>query len=528
MVRSYAAVFDRAHREVVSGRFVRQVGELNHPPAEVAGVSLFPVTLGHHEPGIGAFVSEDEALEYRQEIRRLEAGRAKPRPARQRPHTVPVTGMKVFIACPIWVASAENEWAEDLARGLRLAGLDARLLITEETTPLVTIPGPRLDPPADVPMEMLKPAGADGWGARWGALTRLLESSAPCFYLPNYDWRHACITPVLGRDVMVVGIVHAATGPYLEQVRRLGASLNAVVATNMPAARRIGHELEDLLDRLVMIPHGLIIPGPDLSAEGDPTAPVLVLIGPGGVTDAEGLVAQLATPDTPVTVVLVDDPQGLLQEPCGVEGVTVCRPNHHQWTRLCRASSVVVTTLDPAIERRVVEAMAHGCVPVVADRAIETDAKAVVVDGHNGLRVRGGTADVVAAVRRIRSEPGLHAALRQRARAAGAEHYRTDQMTATFVELFSRIRADVLHGVTPDRSGRIEMPPQSVDGIDILPIPRDFDTPVGRFPSEADAERFQAERTPQLDGPGGGLSTSSVRESRYVMRVLNQVRRIRS
>jgi hypothetical protein len=77
-------------------------------------------------------------------------------------------------------------------------------------------------------------------------------------------------------------------------------------------------------------------------------------------------------------------------------------------------------------------------------------------------------------------------------------------MIATFVELLGRLRRESIDGVVPERSGRIEMPPASLDGVSILPIPRDFDSTCGRFPSKADAERFLAERTlrgERLDEP---------------------------
>ena len=183
-----------------------------------------------------------------------------PAPTLPPPTWVPVTGLPVFIDCPVWVESGANEWAEDLARGLRAVGLDARLLFTEENTELVRIPGPRPALPSDVPVERLTPLGDDCWGARWGTLTHLLESHAPCVYLPHYDVRHSGVSTLLPQDVMVVGTVHGARGVDLEHVTRLGFAWNAVVATNTQAADELraalpalARELEVTLERIVPV-----------------------------------------------------------------------------------------------------------------------------------------------------------------------------------------------------------------------------------------------------------------------------------
>ena len=148
-----------------------------------------------------------------------------------------------------------NSWCEDLVRGLRGAGLNARLLLTEESTDLVSIEGERLVRPGDLPVDELRVNGRDNWGARWGAMIRLLEEAAPCIYLPTYDWRHSCVVPALSDGVLVVGTVHDTEALYTEHAERVGHYWNAVVATSRPIARYIRERLPLLERRLATIPH---------------------------------------------------------------------------------------------------------------------------------------------------------------------------------------------------------------------------------------------------------------------------------
>ncbi len=64
MVTSYLEVFDRAWGDASAGRFVRRRAPLSPLPAEVAGVSVFPVATPHVVPDLGAFPSLEDAEDY--------------------------------------------------------------------------------------------------------------------------------------------------------------------------------------------------------------------------------------------------------------------------------------------------------------------------------------------------------------------------------------------------------------------------------------------------------------------------------
>lgn len=488
MVASYADVFARAHADDVAGRFIRPTGELSHPPADVAGVSLFPLALTHHEPGVGWFPTDDDARDYEREL-------TMPHDVAEAAHQeAPIDGMPVLIACPVWIESGVSRWAEDLARGLRAAGLDARLLLTEEGTALVTIPEARLNRPDDVPCETLPLAGPDdGWGARWGAMLRLLERSAPCIYIPHFDWRHSCVTPLASKDVMVFGIVHSGEPLYVEHAHRLGRSWNGVIATNRQALDSLRRLVPELADRGAAIPHGLAlqleaIHGAPAKGEG----PVAMLVDTSRVHDFEQLAARLRTAGLTCVAVLAGDAaaSGDVLRNCGAD--TLVRPNRQEWLRLCAdAVACVAVVASPDAERLLVEAMSHGAVPVVL-AADASDGAAGRADAHLPSPTTVDAA--VDWLTRLASDTELRGAHASRARAAAADgRYAIDQMVASFIQVFRRARSRVDRGVLPERWGRIEPPPAAIDGMDILPVPMVHETERGVFPSEFDAKRFEEE-----------------------------------
>jgi len=228
------------------------------PPQAVSGIGLFPVLLPHVHPELGPFPSPEDAEDYEGQVR---VSAVETQPAAT-PVRAPrrITGrsladVRVFVSAPVWSANGVSAWSEDLVRGLRQSGVDARVLLTEESTRLVRIDEPRRPRPSDLPFEELHLAGNDNWGARWGAMIRTLEAAAPCIYFPTYDWRHSCVVPALSNRVVVVGTFHDLEGLYTEHAARLGAFWNGVVATSRPIERHILRRLPELVPRLATIPH---------------------------------------------------------------------------------------------------------------------------------------------------------------------------------------------------------------------------------------------------------------------------------
>ena len=97
--------------------------------------------------------------------------------------------IKVILGATYWTLNGVNIFSVNLARGLRGRGIDARILLTEERTSLVTVNDAALERPVDIPFVELPVEPGHSWGAHWGATVAYLENQAPCIYIPNSDWR---------------------------------------------------------------------------------------------------------------------------------------------------------------------------------------------------------------------------------------------------------------------------------------------------------------------------------------------------
>ncbi len=495
MVTSYLEVFDRAWGDASAGRFVRRRAPLSPLPAEVAGVSVFPVATPHVVPDLGAFPSLEDAEDYDDEIRTLARNTARQRFAPSRRSPASLEDVRVIVASPVWTHNGVNLWSEELVRGLRIAGVDARLLLTEESTRLVTIDEPRMARPADVPVEELQVTGADNWGARWGAMVRTLEAAAPCIYIPNYDWRHSCVAPALSGRVAVVGLLHDDGPLYAEHATRLGDYWNGVVATSRQTARHLRQASPRLSDRMCTIQHGVRVP----TALGDRAWGVsggTLLIPPetcgGGVLS---FIRAIVESGRGWSIVAVDPPEAD-RERLAAAGVRLAiRPGRLAWLELCASShAVVIAGSDPATRPPVVEAMAHGCVPVTvgsespdssAGRRLR-DTGITVPDG----RRHGAVGRLQALGQDADKWKEMAAAAHRMARETA---FRSDQMIAEFLDLFQHVCADADSGFFARRRGAVLPPPAVVDGTSVFPVPLTHATEAGSFPSAEDEASYLAE-----------------------------------
>jgi len=511
MVASYRRVFARAWNDARTGRFVRPQGPISPPPPQVAGISLFPVPLPHLEPDLGAFPSVDDAADYFDQVRTgpretaVKPGAAEER-IREAASRILLDGVKVFVSAPVWTINGVNVWAEDLARGLRHVGLDARLLLTEEATDLVCIEGPRISRPSDVPMDELRVSGQDTWGARWGAMLRMLEDAAPCVYFPSYDWRHSCIVPRLSNQVTVIGSLPVADGDYTEHAQRLGHCWNAVVALDRSVELHVRKRLPHLDDRLLTIPHGFNAPVELTPRPVDPEGLSTVLVVTAGL-ESEALLVwiktlarQLSRAGSGFRVVLLDPPQSLRDSLAETGARVVLHASRQDWSELCRNSRfVVANTLLGDGKRLVVEAMGHGCIPVLPEAGLGDEY--LVRDRDSGVVVPDDRAETAVA-RMIELVPNAALLGEMAARAHAAARragFCMDAMVEAYLELIRREMAKVAVGEFRRRRGPILPPPASVDGASIFPVELRHRTGFGRFQSPEDALRYREEY-----GPGRG------------------------
>jgi glycosyltransferase involved in cell wall biosynthesis len=498
MVARYGEVFDRAWQEARSGRFTRPRAPLDHPPAVVAGVSLFPVGLDHDEPELGAFPSPDDAEEFRDQLDATVPGARRPTPQRAyRPGTASgwpsLRAVPVFVSAPVWTAHGVNHHAEDLVRCLGAHGMDARLLLTEESTALVTIDQPRMARPTDITIEELTLRRGENWGARWGALVRRLEAAAPCIYLPGYDWRHAAAVPLLSRRVVVVGTIPEVNPLYFEQAARLLGRWDGMVAGSRDVARHLRRDVPGLRDRLVTIPHGVEVPADPIERADDGKPVSIVVIGDGGPMAHEGVVVLASSFREQAgsgVLTMVDPGESAWSTGLPIRVDSLTRPNRQQWLAACRHADVVVALDDRHdTRRRLIEAMGHGALPVAIGAG---DVGGLIRHGESGFLGPSGMApaDAAAIVASWRDPVARRRLLHAAHQAARASDYRADQMAVAYLDLFARLLHGSRRAARPGRRLPLCPPPASVDGIGVFEVPLPCHTSVGPFPSEDDVRAF--------------------------------------
>ena len=504
MVAAYRAAFERARRDVASGRYRRPRGALNHAPAQLGGVGLFPPPLRHAVAGTGAFPElddfedfEDELLQHRRETgpqrRRWQALAA----CAQRQD---LQGLPVFVSAPVWTANGVNDGSEVLVRHLTGAGLDARLLLTEEDTDLIRIDSPRMALPADLRTERLRVRGRDSWGARWGALRRLLESAAPCVYMPNHDWRHAAVVPMLPRNVIVIGHVHDDGPLYREQAQRLAGAWDALVWPDRAQARHARQAWPALARSSCAIPPGLHLPAPGPPQALPTLSPAQFLWLAHGHESAEqqawlvALARQLQGLPVPARHRAINPPQAILAAltDAGIE--VVSQPLRGDWLAWCGQSRfVVVADATGSAWPLMLEAMAQGCVALHPGTA---PASAAVPDRHSGLFAPDGTvAGLVQAVRAACADPaGLQALAAGACTQARRAGYSEARMGQAYLGLIRDCLAAAETGLFKRPPGPLAPPPAKVQDATVFPVDTPYRHPVyGVFPSEADARDFAFE-----------------------------------
>ena len=378
--------------------------------------------------------------------------------------------------------------------------MDARLLLTEEDTELVNIDSLRRALPADLRVERLRVRARDSWGARWGALRRLLENAAPCVYMPNHDWRHAAVVPMLPRGVIVIGHVHDAGPHYREQAQRLAGAWDALVWPD-PAQARLARQAWPALARPSrVIPPGLHLPTPAPLQALEFSQPAQFIWLAHGHESTEqqawmvALARQLQDLPIPARHRAINPPQAIIQA-LGQAGIEVVnQPLRSDWLTWCGQSQFVVVAdaAGPAWPL-MLEAMAQGC---VALRPGMAPASAAVPDRHSALYAGDGSiAGLVQALHVACADPArlqaLAAAACIQARRAGCSE---TQMRDAYLGLIRDCLAAAEMGLFQRPASPLLPPPPTVQGQSIFPMDTPHHHPAyGVFPSEADVHDFAFE-----------------------------------
>ena len=404
---------------------------------------------------------------------------------------------RVIVGATYWTLNGVNVFSANLVRGLRARGIEAEILLTEQDTERITITDAAMARPADVPMATLPVERWHSWGAHWGAMVRYLEDRAPCVYIPNSDWRHSCVCPLLSDDVRVAGVVHSDDPMHYDHVRRLGRYWNAIVTTS-PAIRRKTLAIDPAYaDRTQVIPIGVDIPSHPPRREPIDGAPLRVIYAgmlkqhQKRIFDLPKIIDAAVRRGLTLSVTIAgsgpqEDELRQACEPFVRQGIVhfAGLVEHSRLLALLETHDVFIMMSEfEGMPNALLEAMGRGVVPLVTD--IESGIADVVRDGRNGHAVPVG--DVVAFAERLEHLSRDSAHRRDAAALAYETVVNGKFRIADMVDAYARLCSDLIAPsgrVAFQRPrGTLSHPPREIDGIGLFPVDLEYEVPgVGAFP----------------------------------------------
>ncbi len=415
--------------------------------------------------------------------------------------------LPVFLSVPFPAVNGITVYSINLARGLSRLGYPARILLTETDTSLVTYDERVLAIPDDLLVERLPVSRLDGWGARWGALVRLLHANAPCVYIPNSDYRQSVVSPALRPEVLIVGVAHADEPLHHDHVARLGEHWDSLVCVSRAVADKVLERQPGLEPRLAVIRNGIEMPAayPLERAFAGP----LQLIYHGAfkqqqkrILDFPDLLRAVRRRgvDARLTLIGSGPDEAALREAARdleAEGRLIIEgpaPNETLRRRLPRYHVYLLNSEFEGMPQALLEAMASGCVPIISD--VSGGAREVVRDGANGYFV--GVGDLEAFAERV----GRLDADRQRLASMSRRAYesldelglRLESMARAYDDLFVTLSRDHRSPRAGSGPRSIAAPPAAVEGVAVFEVPLPVRHPgLGRFPSWGDLLDFRWE-----------------------------------
>ena len=386
---------------------------------------------------------------------------------------------KVIIGLPRWQTIGPAIFADRLVRALLAHGHDARVLLTEVDSTLINPSQPIETPPEDLPCDKLPCGSNDTWGQRWEALERFLEEQAPCIYFMLHDWRNNIVASRLSKRVKLIGLVQADSELELNQAMRLGRYWDAIVAVSEPIQFKLCTHLPDIAPRILTIRNGVptVESIPLKSSDGPLTIAYSgeLRVGQKRLDDMIAIAHQLDLLGIDYKLTLFGDGphrQALeAQCPSLIEkGRVVFRGvlgSEQLLQELSEHHVFLLTSEYEGLSIAMLEAMSRGCVPVTSKL---TSQSYLVQNNKTGLTAKVGDVEgFVEQLARLAEDRVLLANLAAQAfKAIESKKCRLQDMVDSYISLLDQISTDDASRRFTRARMDISLPPQNVDGIDIL------------------------------------------------------------
>lgn len=354
-----------------------------------------------------------------------------------------------------------------LVRGLLERGIDARIVLT---MPDITPPDPQPFPP-DIPLDVLPVHRRMSWRKRWQHLQAYLQAKAPCIYIPNYDWNHSGISPLLPPEVVIVGIVHSDDPRHYEHVVRLGAYWNLIIAVSQTIARRTLELAPEFKNHLRQIPYGVPIPDSLPSSPFRHRPDILRVVYAGRlvqhqkrVLDLPRIVQSAHKQAIPLELTIIgdgEDRSALLNASAEwmlKRHIRYLGPLRNDLVlRVFAQSDVFILPSEfEGLPVSLLEAMGQGCVPIVSD--VRSGIPELIQEGSNGFRLPvGDTKGFVRALKLLHEDISLRQSMSEQAyRQVREGGYQINDMIEHYLMAFQQA---ITHSHTCTRPHRHLLPP---------------------------------------------------------------------
>jgi glycosyltransferase involved in cell wall biosynthesis len=397
---------------------------------------------------------------------------------------------KVYIPCSDWGVSGVNSTLEAIGKELIARGWKVEILFTRdpESNPSKLAAGPHLP---EIPYRQIRSATA-AIEDRWEALIAHLEANAPCMMLTAYDFIGNSVISALTDKVGAVAWVQSDDGDYYEQIYRLGRYCNAIVCVS-DHIRKKTEDLNPRFSERTYLIHNSSICEADIATKKSMDRKRLRIVYTGRLVyyqkrllDFVELASALDELQVPYRISLVGDFPG--HEKIGRESVEAVfrrrasaylrngriellgRVKHNHALEVLSENDFFLLLSDfEGLPLSLIEAMARGCVPVVA--AMESGVPEIVQDQQNGIVISGRDYRQWArTLVQLWRDPKRARELSERARQTVREHFTTERTGLQFTDILSRVAQEIC-------SGKYHRPQALTWGVgrsptgDILPPP---------------------------------------------------------
>jgi glycosyltransferase involved in cell wall biosynthesis len=468
--------FERAARALVPS------SDAFHAAAEVLGRYPTNVAMAGRQRGEESY---DAAARWLLELATRDFGLdpATADPARAEVPTAPTR--RIIIPCADWGVSGVNASLEALGRELVGLGWDVEILFTRDEAVVRESAHDAAHLPR-LPHRYLH-RNRRGVEGMWEALIADVEQRAPCILFMSYDFLANSVASALTDRVGVVTWVQADDGDYYEQVYRLGLSCNAVVCVSERIRERVAALNPVIGERAHAIPNSSVSEQEIVGRRPRPTSTMRIVYSgrlvqyQKRILDFIALAHALDRTGVPYEISLIGSfsPRESARETFEVAAREHLddgrirlpgRMSRDDILQELTANDFFVLLSDfEGFPLALVEAMARGCVPVVAHS--ESGIPELIASGENGLIVTGRDYDEWArTLAELWADRRRLSGMSRKARTTVRRRFTAEQMAEQFDALFRQI-ADDLSAGTYHRPPALTWGPDRSPIGDVLPPP---------------------------------------------------------